>query len=186
MANIYFFNPEHDLALANGSPHYQPPKNVVKFADDLSTTRRNFAPSRFVGVRWKRMQRYAYFWNLQIIEQIFFNFFRFGKFQSKLPIKYKWVIFVCLYFRDIMKRLLLSILISLFSVAAVYAQMSDEQVVEYVKSGVASGKSQTQIGKELLARGVTQAQAERIKAKHPHIKIIIVTSMPEFSYLERA
>lgn len=36
MANIYFFNPEHDLALANGSPHYQPPKNVVKFADDLS------------------------------------------------------------------------------------------------------------------------------------------------------
>ena len=28
--------------------------------------------------------------------------------------------------------------------------------------------------------------AERIKAKHPEIKIIIVTSMPEFSYLERA
>lgn len=36
MANIYFFNPEHDLALANGSPHYQPPKNVAKFAEDLS------------------------------------------------------------------------------------------------------------------------------------------------------
>lgn len=28
--------------------------------------------------------------------------------------------------------------------------------------------------------------AERIKAKYPHIKIIIVTSMPEFSYLNRA
>ncbi|MBR2893350.1 MAG: response regulator transcription factor, partial [Clostridia bacterium] len=28
--------------------------------------------------------------------------------------------------------------------------------------------------------------AERIKAKHPQIKIIIVTSMPEVSYLERA
>ena len=28
--------------------------------------------------------------------------------------------------------------------------------------------------------------AERIKAKHPKIKIIIVTSMPEVSYLERA
>lgn len=65
-----------------------------------------------------------------------------------------------------MKRLLLSFLISLASVAAAYAQMSDEQVVEYVKSGVASGKSQTQIGKELLARGVTQAQAERIKANY--------------------
>ena len=28
--------------------------------------------------------------------------------------------------------------------------------------------------------------AERIKEKYPHIKIIVVTSMPEFSYLERA
>lgn len=65
-----------------------------------------------------------------------------------------------------MKRLLLSILISLSTIAAAYAQMSDDQVVEYVKSGVASGKSQTQIGKELLARGVTQAQAERIKANY--------------------
>ena len=37
---------------------------------------------------------------------------------------------------------------------------------------------------ELNSNGLDAA--ERIKAKHPEIKIIIVTSMPEFSYLERA
>lgn len=46
------------------------------------------------------------------------------------------------------------------------AQMSDDAVVEYVKNGMASGKSQNDMAKELLARGVTQAQAERIKAKY--------------------
>ncbi|MBQ6244883.1 MAG: SLBB domain-containing protein [Bacteroidales bacterium] len=44
-----------------------------------------------------------------------------------------------------------------------YAQMTDNQVIEYVKSAAASGKSQDTITKELLARGVTLEQAERIK-----------------------
>lgn len=43
-----------------------------------------------------------------------------------------------------------------------HAQMTDEQVVNYVKTAQASGKSQAAIQRELLARGVTQAQAERI------------------------
>jgi len=46
------------------------------------------------------------------------------------------------------------------------AQMSDDAVIEYVKSGAATGKSQTDMAKELAARGVTKAQAERIKAKY--------------------
>ena len=46
------------------------------------------------------------------------------------------------------------------------AQMSDDAVIEYVKSGAAAGKSQTDMAKELAARGVTKAQAERIKAKY--------------------
>lgn len=46
------------------------------------------------------------------------------------------------------------------------AQMSDDAVIAYVKSGMASGKSQKDMAKELAARGVTQAQAERIKAKY--------------------
>ena len=52
-----------------------------------------------------------------------------------------------------------------FSSLVATAQMTDDQVVEYVKSATASGKSQEQIGRELLARGVTQEQAERIKNK---------------------
>lgn len=46
------------------------------------------------------------------------------------------------------------------------AQMSDEAVVSYVKSGLETGKSQTDIAKELAARGVTKEQAERIKTQY--------------------
>lgn len=45
------------------------------------------------------------------------------------------------------------------------AQMSDDAVVAYVKDGMAAGKSQNAMAKELAARGVTKEQAERIKAK---------------------
>ena len=41
------------------------------------------------------------------------------------------------------------------------AQMSDDAVIAYVESGMATGKSQTDMAKELAARGVTKAQAER-------------------------
>ena len=44
--------------------------------------------------------------------------------------------------------------------------MTDEQVVDYVKSAAESGKSESTISKELLAKGVTMEQAERIKAKY--------------------
>jgi len=43
------------------------------------------------------------------------------------------------------------------------AQMTDEQVVEYVKAAMSSGKGQNQIYRELLAKGVTREQAQRIK-----------------------
>ena len=60
---------------------------------------------------------------------------------------------------------IVAIALSLVSVPA-GAQMSDDAVISYVKSGMASGKSQTDMAKELAARGVTKAQAERIKAKY--------------------
>lgn len=47
----------------------------------------------------------------------------------------------------------------------VYAQMSDDAVVAHVKEGMASGKSQNELVKELAARGVTRAQAERLKER---------------------
>ncbi len=43
--------------------------------------------------------------------------------------------------------------------------MTDQEVINYIKSAMAAGKSEQQIGKELLARGVTPEQAERIKAQ---------------------
>lgn len=46
-----------------------------------------------------------------------------------------------------------------------HAQMSDDAVVAYVKEGMASGKSQNELVKELAARGVTRAQAERLKER---------------------
>ena len=67
--------------------------------------------------------------------------------------------------RKLTTIVLLSCVLAAFSVPA-RAQMSDDAVVEYVKNGMASGKSQNDMAKELLARGVTQTQAERIKAKY--------------------
>lgn len=61
------------------------------------------------------------------------------------------------------KRLLLS---GLLCCALSCFAMTDQEVIAYVKSGIAAGKSQQQIGKELLAKGVTPEQAERIKAAY--------------------
>lgn len=66
-----------------------------------------------------------------------------------------------------MKKFLATMLFTLLLAGAAWAQtMSDEQVVEYVKTATASGKSQQQIVRELAARGVTKAQAERIQKKY--------------------
>lgn len=48
----------------------------------------------------------------------------------------------------------------------VFSQMSDEAVVKYVKEQTAAGKSKQQIGTELLARGVTEAQIRRLEKKY--------------------
>ncbi len=61
------------------------------------------------------------------------------------------------------KRILLSML--LLGALSAFA-MTDQEVIAYVKAGIAAGKSQQQIGKELLAKGVTPEQAERIKAAY--------------------
>lgn len=53
----------------------------------------------------------------------------------------------------------------LFSLS-VHAQMNDEQVIQYVKEAYAAGKSEQEMGRELLSRGVTRAQMERIKQRY--------------------
>lgn len=66
-----------------------------------------------------------------------------------------------------MKRvfLLFSLLALFFSSIPSYAvsTMTDRQVLEYVKKGMNSGKSQKDLLTELAARGVDRAQAERVK-----------------------
>lgn len=65
-----------------------------------------------------------------------------------------------------MKKIALALILLLCGMSyAAYAQMTDEQVVTYVKSAAAAGKSQDAITRELLARGVTAEQAERIRGK---------------------
>lgn len=47
--------------------------------------------------------------------------------------------------------------------ALVAAALTDQQVIDYIKKQTAAGKSNQQIGKELMAMGVTPEQAQRIK-----------------------
>lgn len=61
------------------------------------------------------------------------------------------------------KRLLLSAFIMASLVASA---ITDQEVIDYIKQQAGSGKTERQIGKELLAKGVTPEQAERIKAQY--------------------
>lgn len=54
----------------------------------------------------------------------------------------------------------------LFSCVSAYAQMSDEAILNYVADGVAAGKTNSQIGNELLAKGVTVSQAKRLMQQY--------------------
>lgn len=66
-----------------------------------------------------------------------------------------------------MRRLItLFFLIFVFSGVAMAQQMSDDQVIQYVKEANKSGKSQKEITTELLRRGVTKEQVSRIQQKY--------------------
>lgn len=75
------------------------------------------------------------------------------------------------------KKIIAYCLLSLCFVCTIVAQstMTDQQVLEYVKSGIQAGKNQKVLAQELALRGVTQAQAERVK------KLYESTSTPEYT-----
>ena len=59
------------------------------------------------------------------------------------------------------------VLLPLFMVCSLMVSaLTDQQVIDYIKKQSAAGKTEQQIGKELLAKGVTPEQANRIKAKY--------------------
>lgn len=66
-----------------------------------------------------------------------------------------------------MLKRVLSLLLLVFALSgtllAQQQSMSDQQVLEYVQSGIQQGKDQRQIATELARRGVTQEQAQRVK-----------------------
>ena len=64
--------------------------------------------------------------------------------------------------RKLTTIVLLSCALAMASVPA-RAQMSDDAVIAYVKQGMASGKSQNDMARELAVRGVTREQAERLR-----------------------
>ena len=64
------------------------------------------------------------------------------------------------------RKLCLFLFLSCGLSMSLYAQMSDEQVINYVKESKAAGKGEQEIGRELLSRGVNKAQVERIKARY--------------------
>ena len=54
----------------------------------------------------------------------------------------------------------------LLAVALLAAAMTDDEVINYIRTQSANGKTDQQIGQELMAQGVSQAQVRRIKAKY--------------------
>lgn len=61
-----------------------------------------------------------------------------------------------------MRRVFLSLFMACSLIAAA---MTDQQVINYIKQQKSAGKSDQEIGKELMAKGVTPEQAQRIKAR---------------------
>ena len=63
-----------------------------------------------------------------------------------------------------MRKKLIMLLVAFLSVGAftAYAQMSDEQIITYITEGMSAGKTERQIGTELLAKGVTTSQLQRL------------------------
>ena len=66
-----------------------------------------------------------------------------------------------------LKRILLTAAFLCSAVVAIAQNtMTDVQVLDYVKAGIEQGKSQQMLLRELAARGVDKAQAERVKAMY--------------------
>lgn len=63
-------------------------------------------------------------------------------------------------------RVLLACTATMVISSVATAEMTDNQVVEYVKQQQQLGKTERQIGKELIAQGVTKEQLERIRSKY--------------------
>ena len=62
-----------------------------------------------------------------------------------------------------LKIFFIALVLAVAAPVGAYAQMTDQQVLNYVKDGIREGKEQKQMAAELARRGVTREQAERVK-----------------------
>jgi hypothetical protein len=65
-----------------------------------------------------------------------------------------------------LKRYNLTGLIFLFITGSLFAQMSDQQVIDELRRYQSSGMSQEQIAAEMVKKGVTTAQLQRIREQY--------------------
>jgi protein involved in polysaccharide export with SLBB domain len=72
--------------------------------------------------------------------------------------------------RNILRKAGLLLFFSVLFAITASAQMTDDQITEYVKTRMEAGDSQTKIGKDLISRGVTRQQLERLKTQYEQKK----------------
>ena len=66
-----------------------------------------------------------------------------------------------------MKKIMTAVAAALFLICGTAdAQMTDDQIIEYVQSAAASGKDENQIAQELVLRGVSRSQLERLRDRY--------------------
>lgn len=79
------------------------------------------------------------------------------------------------------KKFLPVVLSALFSFTSLFAQMTDDQIVDYVQTQTAQGLSQEDIAKQLVKRGVSLTQLRSIKAKYDQMQKngMIANTLPD-------
>lgn len=82
-----------------------------------------------------------------------------------------------------MRKRIILLLVAVLTLGAqqAFAQMSDSQIVSYITSGVAAGKSETQLASELIAKGVTTSQLQRLMKAYKSGKVGTLSEVPEVS-----
>lgn len=84
-----------------------------------------------------------------------------------------------------MKKIIFCLFLFLLSSNMMFAQMSDDQIINYVKQEVDKGTSQQIIATNLMKQGVTKAQLERIKQQQEQKQTSGTTSTKSSTELRR-
>lgn len=76
------------------------------------------------------------------------------------------------------KLAILAAALLLFAGVQAHAQMTDTAIIQYLTEGVASGKSEAQLGNELLSKGVSVSQIQRLLKVYKSGNAVMYTARP--------